>query len=113
MNGGWLGKFIRTFDQYLGAWVGLILASTILMGWIEKMFVWRIVDPAKGMYVTLPMFPSPSWWTEPTGSVSVLVGLCLAKLGVGYWTNSRYNSGIGDPPTTASGENTASKPPNK
>jgi hypothetical protein len=113
MNGGWLGKLIRTFDQYLGAWVGLILASTILMGWVEKMFVWRLLDPEKEMYVTVPMFPTPDWWTNPLGIIAILVGTCLAKLGVGYWTNSKYNSGIGDPPTTASGENTASKPPNK
>ena len=59
MNGGWLGKFIRIFDQYLGAWVGMILASTILMGWVEKMFVWRLWDPEKEMFRTVPMFPTP------------------------------------------------------
>ena len=52
MNGGWFGKMIRAFDQYLGCWVGLILASTVLMGWIEKMFVLYRWDPEKEMFVT-------------------------------------------------------------
>ena len=95
-------RFIRAFDQYLGGWVGLILASTVLMGWVEKMFVWRILDPATKIYVTVPMFPTPKWWTDPIGLISVLVGSCLAKLGHGYWVNSKWNSEVGVVPPTKS-----------
>ena len=98
MNGGWFGKIIRAFDQYLGSWVGLILASTVLMAWVEKMFVYIRWNPEKEMYVAQPMFPTPEWWTSPVGLVSVLVASCLAKLGHGYWVNSRYNSKEGSPP---------------
>jgi hypothetical protein len=99
MNGGYIGKFIRAFDQYLGAWVGMILASTVLMGWVEKMFVLVRWNPEKEMYVNQPMFPTPDWWTNPLGLIAILVGTCLTKLGVGYWTNSKYNSQLGQPPT--------------
>ena len=100
-NGGWLGKFIRIFDQYLGAWVGIFLASTILMGWIEKMFVLIRWNPEKEMYVNQPMFPTPEWWTSPVGIVSVLVASCLAKLGHGYWVNSKFNTEQGKPPVAS------------
>ena len=75
-----------------------MLASTILMAWVEKMFMWRLWDPEKEMYLNVPMFPTPEWWTNPLGIVAALVTLCLGKLGVGYFVNSRYNSERGKQP---------------
>ena len=96
---GYLGKFIRAFDQYLGAWVGMLLGSTILMGWVEKMFVLIQWNDGLKMWTTQPKFPTPEWWTNPLGIIAILVGTCLTKLGVGYWTNSKYNSELGKQPT--------------
>lgn len=113
MNGGLLGKFIRAFDQYLGAWVGLILFSTVIAMWVEKMFVIIRWNPEKEMFVAQPMFPTPEWWTSPVGLVSILVATCLAKLGIGYWTNSKYNSELGKQPTvpTSPDPGVSPKPP--
>jgi hypothetical protein len=94
----WLEKFLRDFDQYLGTWVGLFFASTILMGWVEKMFVWRMWDDPLKRYINVPMFPTPDWWTNPLGIVAAFITLCLGKLGIGYLTNSKYNSEQGKQP---------------
>jgi hypothetical protein len=94
----WFEKILRDFDQYLGTWVGMMLASTVLMAWVEQMFVWRLWDPEKEMFVTVAMFPTPAWWTNPLGIVAALVTLCLGKLGIGYYTNSKYNSEAGKQP---------------
>jgi hypothetical protein len=94
----WFEKFLRDFDQYLGTWVGMMLASTVLMGWVEKMFVWRVWDDPLKRYITVPMFPTPDWWTANTGIIFALVALCLGKLTAGYITNSKYNSEQGKQP---------------
>lgn len=94
----WFERILRDFDQYLGSWVGALLASTILMGWVEKMFVWRMWDEPLKRYISVPMFPTPDWWTNPLGLIAALVTLCLGKLGLGYFVNSRYNSDPGKQP---------------
>lgn len=97
-NGGWIGKVIRSFDQYLGAWVGFLIFNTAAAMWVEKMFVMIRWNPEKEMFVNQPMFPTPDWWWGLNGMVAIILVPSLAKLGFGYWTNSKLNSALGQPP---------------